>query len=509
MPIPRFLTAELAGHIDGKRPDDLVFAGIRNGQPLRVSTSVPRSARRRGRSACPTCTRTSCGTPRPALAIASGADVKVVQQMLGHSSATMTLDTYGHLFEDRLDEVGDALDRAREAARQRRELLPRVAPVLSETDFLFHIGVSRCGRGGGAVDEALIVRWPLEERWFEVGRNVRHVQVGEWAIRARAGRERGALLGGLSLGWVGVAVGGRSCWAHTRPARCRWVVGVDRDRRALAIGEFRRRGMVDRRGVACGRCEGVLWTAGHLTAAVRVDTWRRRARRRRSSGRRWRSWWNGYSVATASCGTSRVGEQSRRLRGGKVEWHGRVAWSRVRSNPVNLGHGLGLVEVWCRCARHERGTSSNSSGRRIAPAAVDRLHTVRRWCECERGRDGGVLAAQLAMPPARRALSSAAVREVSCCSVKQWKRGGMEEREGRRRKEKESDKREKGEKEGRKRKKKEKKKKKKIHGNGEAAPTSVSAGQGRFSGSYPRPDSNRRYRLERGIEGSSDDVENQ
>ena len=32
------------------------------------------------------------------LAIASGADVKVVQQMLGHKSATMTLDLYGHLF---------------------------------------------------------------------------------------------------------------------------------------------------------------------------------------------------------------------------------------------------------------------------------------------------------------------------------------------------------------------------------------------------------------------------
>jgi len=49
------------------------------------------------------------------LAIASGADVKVVQQMLGHSSATMTLDTYGHLFENRLDEVGSALDLARRA----------------------------------------------------------------------------------------------------------------------------------------------------------------------------------------------------------------------------------------------------------------------------------------------------------------------------------------------------------------------------------------------------------
>ncbi len=71
------------------------------------------------------------------LAIASGADVKVVQQMLGHSSATMTLDTYGHLFEDRLDEVGDAMDRARKAAQQRRNglgALPRVAPVLPDPD---------------------------------------------------------------------------------------------------------------------------------------------------------------------------------------------------------------------------------------------------------------------------------------------------------------------------------------------------------------------------------------
>ena len=46
------------------------------------------------------------------LAIAYGADIKVVQQMLGHASATMTMDTYGHLFENRLDEVADALDAA-------------------------------------------------------------------------------------------------------------------------------------------------------------------------------------------------------------------------------------------------------------------------------------------------------------------------------------------------------------------------------------------------------------
>jgi integrase len=50
------------------------------------------------------------------LAIAAGANVKVVQQMLGHASATMTLDLYGHLFEDQLDEVAVAMVRAKAAA---------------------------------------------------------------------------------------------------------------------------------------------------------------------------------------------------------------------------------------------------------------------------------------------------------------------------------------------------------------------------------------------------------
>lgn len=43
------------------------------------------------------------------LMIASGADVKAVQAALGHASATMTLDRYGHLWDRRLDEVGDAM----------------------------------------------------------------------------------------------------------------------------------------------------------------------------------------------------------------------------------------------------------------------------------------------------------------------------------------------------------------------------------------------------------------
>ena len=95
---------------------DLVFPAVRSDGPMRATHF------RRGHFAA---AAKAIGQPglhphelRPtaaSLAIASGAGVKVVQQMLGHSSATMTLDTYGHLFENRLDEVGNALDLARRA----------------------------------------------------------------------------------------------------------------------------------------------------------------------------------------------------------------------------------------------------------------------------------------------------------------------------------------------------------------------------------------------------------
>jgi len=94
------------------------------------------------------------------LAIAAGADVKVVQQMLGHASATMTLDTYGHLFEDRLDEVGEAMDRARDAARMRhngQSLLPRVAPALPRPDL---------GRKGEAAPDSVSAGQDRFSEWY-------------------------------------------------------------------------------------------------------------------------------------------------------------------------------------------------------------------------------------------------------------------------------------------------------------------------------------------------------
>jgi integrase len=137
VPIPRFLIVELRQYLVGKRADDLVFTGIRKAAPMRVSTFRKQFGAAAASIGIPDLHPHELRHTAASLAIASGADIKVVQQMLGHASATMTLDTYGHLFDDRLDEVGDAMDAARQAAHQRRAALrlvgradSAVAPVL-------------------------------------------------------------------------------------------------------------------------------------------------------------------------------------------------------------------------------------------------------------------------------------------------------------------------------------------------------------------------------------------
>jgi integrase len=116
VPLPRFLLEDLAQHVAGESADDLVFTGLR-GNPLR-SQIFQRATLNQA------CERAGIARLTPheqrhtaaSLAIASGADIKVVPQMLGHKSATMTLDQYGHLFGDRLDVVADTMDSARAKA---------------------------------------------------------------------------------------------------------------------------------------------------------------------------------------------------------------------------------------------------------------------------------------------------------------------------------------------------------------------------------------------------------
>lgn len=45
-----------------------------------------------------------------ALLVAQGAYPKAVQTQFGHSSITVTMDRYGHLFPDDMDRLADALD---------------------------------------------------------------------------------------------------------------------------------------------------------------------------------------------------------------------------------------------------------------------------------------------------------------------------------------------------------------------------------------------------------------
>jgi hypothetical protein len=58
------------------------------------------------------------------LTVRAGADVKVVQRMLGHASAAMTLDVYAGLFAEALDQVATRL----KPPPQRRELAEAPAP---------------------------------------------------------------------------------------------------------------------------------------------------------------------------------------------------------------------------------------------------------------------------------------------------------------------------------------------------------------------------------------------
>jgi hypothetical protein len=64
--------------------------------------------------------------------IRQGTSVKAVQKQLGHATASITLDTYGHLFPDELDVLADRLEDARTdalATLARTRHGPQVVPI--------------------------------------------------------------------------------------------------------------------------------------------------------------------------------------------------------------------------------------------------------------------------------------------------------------------------------------------------------------------------------------------
>lgn len=126
VPIPAFLVEDLAAFVKGRASEELVFTAhhggplwLRNWRP-RAFNQALRDAGLTGRRPTPHKLRHTAAS----LAIAAGADVYVVQTMLGHQKPSITLDTYGHLWPDRLDEVANALNakRAEHLAHEARKL---------------------------------------------------------------------------------------------------------------------------------------------------------------------------------------------------------------------------------------------------------------------------------------------------------------------------------------------------------------------------------------------------
>jgi integrase len=118
VPFPAFLSAPLAKLCEGKSREDLIFGDghtflrppdVRNGWWVRGLAL----ARELDPDFPQTLTRHDLRHTAASLAVSAGANVKAVQRMLGHASAAMTLDVYADLFDDDLDAVAVALDRAR------------------------------------------------------------------------------------------------------------------------------------------------------------------------------------------------------------------------------------------------------------------------------------------------------------------------------------------------------------------------------------------------------------
>jgi integrase len=113
--IPRFLADMLAEQLQERSlpgPDGLVFPNT-VGKPLVESSFSPnvwRPALRR--AGIPPMRFHDLRHTAVALAIAEGAHPKAIQARVGHASAQMTLDRYGHLFPELDETIADRLDAA-------------------------------------------------------------------------------------------------------------------------------------------------------------------------------------------------------------------------------------------------------------------------------------------------------------------------------------------------------------------------------------------------------------
>jgi integrase len=109
VPFPALLELPLARQCEGKSRDELVFATKHGTHQRRSHNETGWFPVAVAEAGLPKMTPHDLRHSAASLAISSGANVKAVQRMLGHASASMTLDVYADLFDDDLDAVAGRL----------------------------------------------------------------------------------------------------------------------------------------------------------------------------------------------------------------------------------------------------------------------------------------------------------------------------------------------------------------------------------------------------------------
>ncbi len=115
--LPRVVADALSAHMTRMAvgPDDLVFTAPRGG-PLRSANFWRRvwvPSRRHLTIAHPSLDSLRVHDLRhtaASIAISCGANIMAVQRMLGHEKASVTLDVYGHLYTEDLEQLADRID---------------------------------------------------------------------------------------------------------------------------------------------------------------------------------------------------------------------------------------------------------------------------------------------------------------------------------------------------------------------------------------------------------------
>lgn len=114
--IPRFLMPQIKAQMDGMGDDDWLFRATRGGNVWTNTwrTRIWNKAVKAAGMEDAGVTIHSLRHTYASFAIAQGADVKTLQMQLGHSSPSITLNTYTALWPERLDDVADAIGALRE-----------------------------------------------------------------------------------------------------------------------------------------------------------------------------------------------------------------------------------------------------------------------------------------------------------------------------------------------------------------------------------------------------------